>query len=85
MVALFIILYIIVGILVVMGYIFYETRIKHEKVNLDDEDDNWIFCAGLFWPLFGALGLFWLICHLIYMFFDWFTNCLQEEDEEHDK
>jgi len=82
MIALFIILYIIIGILVIMGYIFYQTRIKHEKVYLNDmEYDGWIFMAGLFWPMFAVVGTVWLICHLIYTFFDWFANSLQDKEE----
>lgn len=64
-----------------MGYIFYETRIKHEKVYLDSEEDGWIFLAGLFWPLFGVVSLIYLICHLIYVFFDWFANSLEDKEE----
>lgn len=79
LITLFIILYIIIAILVIMGYIFYQTRIKHEKVNLDDEGDSWIFCAGLFWPISAVAFTFWLICHLIYTFFDWFAKSLEEE------
>lgn len=79
LIILLIILYIIIGILVIMGYIFYQTRIKHEKVDLDYEDD-WIFMAGLFWPMFAIIGIVCLICHLIYTFFDWLANCLQEEE-----
>lgn len=82
MVALIIILYIIIGILVIMGYIFYQTRIKHEKVNLDSEDDGWIFLAGTFWPIFAVAGTFWLICHFVYTFFDWFAKSLQDKEEE---
>ena len=80
MTALLIILYIIIGVLVIMGYIFYQTRLKHEKVNLDDEDDNWIFMAGLFWPIFAVAGTLWLICHFVYTFFEWFAHSLQEEE-----
>ena len=80
MIALLIILYIIIAILVIMGYIFYQTRIKHEKVNLNYEDD-WIFMAGLFWPISAIAGTFWLICHLIYIFFDWFAKSLQDKEE----
>lgn len=82
MIALLIILYIIIAVLVIMGYIFYKTRVKHTKVYLYSEEDGWIFLAGSFWPLFGALSIVWLICHLIYTFFDWFANSLQEEDKE---
>lgn len=80
MIALFIILYIIIAILVIMGYIFYQTRIKHERVDLSDEDD-WIFMVGLFWPLSAVAFTVWLICHLIYTFFDWFANSLQDKEE----
>ena len=81
LIILLIILYIIIGILVIMGYIFYQTKIKHEKVNLDSEDDCWIFLAGLFWPMFAVLGTVWFIGYLIYTFFDWLANSLQEEEE----
>ena len=79
LIALFIVLYIIIAVLVIMGYIFYKTRIKHEKVDLNYEDD-WIFMAGLFWPLSAVVFTFWLICHLIYTFFDWFAKSLEEEE-----
>jgi len=81
MTVLLIILYIIIAVLVIMGYIFYQTRIKHEKVDLDDENDSWIFLAGLFWPIFAIVGIVWLICHLIFTFFEWFANSLQEEEK----
>lgn len=82
MIALLIVLYIIIGILVIMGYIFYQTRIKHERVDLDsDEGDGFIFIVGLFWPLSAIAFTVWLICHLIYTFFDWFANSLQEEEK----
>ena len=81
MVALFIILYIIIAVLVIMGYIFYQTRIKHTKVYLSDESDEWIFCAGLFWPIFGIVALVWGICHCIFIFFDWFAKSLEDKEE----
>jgi len=82
MVALLIILYIIIAVLVIMGYIFYQTRIKHEKVNLDvDEDgDGWIFLVGLSWPISGIIALICGICHCIFAFFDWFAKSLEEEE-----
>lgn len=82
MIALLIILYIIIAILVIMGYIFYQTRIKHIKVYLNDfEYDGCIFLIGLFWPLSAVAFTVWLICHLIYIFFDWFANSLQDKEE----
>ena len=81
LIILLVILYIIIAILVIMGYIFYQTRIKHEKVYLSDESDEWIFCAGLFWPIFGVVALIWGICHCIFTFFDWFAKCLEEEEK----
>ena len=80
LIILLVLLYIIIGFLVIMGYIFYQTRIKHEKVNLDDECDSWIFCAGLFWPIFAVAGTVWLICHGIFIFFDWFAKSLEEDE-----
>lgn len=79
LIALFIILYIVIAVLVIMGYIFYQTRIKHEKVYLNDEADDWIFMAGIFWPISAVAFTVWLICHLIYTFFDWFAKSLEEE------
>lgn len=80
LIALFIILYIVIAVLVIMGYIFYQTRIKHEKVYLNDfEYDGCIFLIGLFWPLSAVAFTVWLICHLIYTFFDWFARSLEEE------
>ena len=80
LIILFVILYIIIAVLVIMGYIFYETRIKHHKVYLSDECDSWIFLAGLFWPIFGVVALVWGICHCIFAFFDWFAKSLEEEE-----
>ena len=80
LIVLFIILYIIMAVLVVMGYIFYQTRIKHERVDLSYTDD-FIFMAGLFWPISAVAFTFWLICHLIYTFFDWFAKSLEEEEK----
>lgn len=82
LIILLVILYIIIAVLVIMGYIFYQTRIKHEKVNLDDKGDSWIFGAGLFWPIFVVAGSIWLICHGIFIFFDWFARCLEDKEEE---
>ena len=82
LIALFIVLYIIIAVLVIMGYIFYKTRIKHEKVNLNydyEDGDGYIFMIALFWPLSAVVFTFWLICHLIYTFFDWFAKSLEEE------
>lgn len=83
LIILFTILYIIIGILVIMGYIFYQTKIKHEKINLDDED-GCIFIIALFWPLSAAAFMVWLICHGIFTFFEWFANSLQEEEKQND-
>ena len=80
LIILLVLLYIIIGFLVIMGYIFYQTRIKHEKVNLDDEGDDWIFMVGLFWPLSAIVCIVWLICHGIFTFFDWFAKSLEEEE-----
>ena len=81
MIILFIILYIIIAVLVIMGYIFYQTRIKHVKVYLSDwDDDGWIFFTGLFWPIFGIVVLVWGICHCIFIFFDWFAKCLEDKE-----
>lgn len=80
MIALLIILYIIIAILVIMGYIFYQTRINHEKVNIDGED-GCIFINGIFWPLSAVVFTFWLICHLIYIFFDWFARSLEDKED----
>lgn len=83
MIALLIILYIIIAVLVIMGYIFYQIRMKHERVNLDsDEGDGFIFIVALFWPLSAIAFTVWLICHLIYTFFDWFANSLQDEEKK---
>ena len=81
LIVLFIILYIIISVLVIMGYIFYQTRIKHEKVNLDDVEDGCIFIIALFWPISAVAFTGWLICHLIYTFFDWFAKSLEEEEK----
>lgn len=84
MIALFIILYIIIAILVIMGYIFYQTRIKHIKVYLsdwNDDGDGCIFIIALFWPLSAVAFTFWLICHSIFIFFDWFAKSLEDKEE----
>ena len=82
MIVLFIILYIIIAVLVIMGYIFYQTRIEHTKVYLSDwDDDGWIFIIALFWPLSAVAFTFWLICHGIFTFFDWFAKCLEDKEE----
>lgn len=85
MIALFIILYLIIAVLVIMSYIFYQTRIKHIKVYLDsldsDNGDGFIFIVALFWPLSAVVFIFWLICHLIYTFFDWFARSLEDKEE----
>ena len=80
LIILLVILYIIIAVLVIMGYIFYQTRIKHKRVDLDDDDD-WIFLAGTFWPLSAIAFTFWLIGHFIYIFFDWFARSLEDKDE----
>lgn len=83
LIILLVILYIIIAVLVIIGYIFYKTRIKHERVDLSDtEEDGFIFVVSLFWPLSAIAFTFWLICHFVYTFFDWFARSLEDKEEE---